>query len=751
MDYRHFIHHTHFLLTLTINFARWHHLLCIILHYCNAKSNITSKVKLRITPKESSYHLPPFVPLNCSINILVQHIFQISKNLMRSSRGYNTEDMYKLLIVALRHPEGGHGGESFWCTMLTKYGNRFFGGRSAGSLRDKWRKTIRDRGFELKAYKKELEKDLSEEKIRMIKAEVNGFVPPASMEEELEGSEEDKSRFTSQSVFLSTLQKKLRDNIRREELMYPIPEPEKESSGDDQTLGKEKNISDEEKTDINLEELMPNKKPRQIQRLAEYLDKTFESGEELKRIVQEREEDNKNMVFIHELDTGRLILKNVNQTEEPEECEMYYDIEERIEDIAKKYGAESGDLCKLLAQLSGDFAELEKYLQGEQVPLWTEFEDTVLQHPENISMYKQLEIIKGKEAMKKRREYLQIKQYLLSPKRKDNNHTSVSVMRLQLIKKEMINGNNEPVSSKEIAIHPPPPCTSAASTALQTLLEPNIKGRINFSESTSEIIDALIKSGIEQHIKQACTADNVLDFGDTPLIVSNTQSASADSVFIVPISNMGKLVIEYNECSPEFFIDNLYFGSVVQAQHVTEAQFEETMKNASMLLRPFRGTVARSNFILLLVLTIGLLLVVISSILLGIYVSWDITIGLLVVYLVGTGVYAVIMKKKGNRMLLYAHIALALYAKSETNRLYSKHGIKVRPGFLAKWIEFTAILTQTIHYFIYMRSIASLHQSSKQTPAISNQIDFHVLIVNSVNQYSVSARILPGIPSKRRL
>jgi len=332
---------------------------------------------------------------------------------MKSTREYNSEDLYKLLIIALRHPEGGHGGESFWCTMITKYGNRFFRGRSAGSLRDKWRKVLKERGFELKLYKKELEKDLTEEKIRAIKAEINGFVPPTQNVEA--GEEDEKFRVPNREDFIASLQKKLNEDIHKEEILYG-KSSNKQKTAFEQIIASDsendENMNDIETdnrpNDIDLAELMPNLQDKQIQKIAESLDKTYESGEELEKILKDREDDIKNLVFVHELDSGKITLKNISQTEIPEESKSFLEMNKKLEELSEKYTTDFSELIKLLAQVSGDYNDLEKYLQGEQIPLWTEFEDTVLQHPENVSMYKQLEIIKGKDLIKKRKEYLQL-------------------------------------------------------------------------------------------------------------------------------------------------------------------------------------------------------------------------------------------------------------------------------------------------------------------------------------------------------
>ena len=58
------------------------------------------------------------------------------------SRKYTDEDLYLMIAVVAHYPQGGHGGETFWNSMINLYKDKikFFNEKSAGSLRDKWRK-----------------------------------------------------------------------------------------------------------------------------------------------------------------------------------------------------------------------------------------------------------------------------------------------------------------------------------------------------------------------------------------------------------------------------------------------------------------------------------------------------------------------------------------------------------------------------------------------------------------------------------
>jgi hypothetical protein len=59
---------------------------------------------------------------------------------MKGRKQCTSEDLYRMLVVALKHPSGGYGGESFWAGMIKKFGGDFFGDVEASTLRSRWRK-----------------------------------------------------------------------------------------------------------------------------------------------------------------------------------------------------------------------------------------------------------------------------------------------------------------------------------------------------------------------------------------------------------------------------------------------------------------------------------------------------------------------------------------------------------------------------------------------------------------------------------
>ena len=77
-------------------------------------------------------------------------------------------------------------------------------------------------------------------------------------------------------------------------------------------------------------------------------------------------------------------------------------------DLSRIYKYKLEEVYILFEKLSGSFTTLARYLKGEKVSLWTDYEDYVLAHPEKEEMYKQLETTRTPEEIKRRKYYIGI-------------------------------------------------------------------------------------------------------------------------------------------------------------------------------------------------------------------------------------------------------------------------------------------------------------------------------------------------------
>ena len=76
------------------------------------------------------------------------------------------------------------------------------------------------------------------------------------------------------------------------------------------------------------------------------------------------------------------------------------------------------------------------------------------------------------------------------------------------------------------------------------------------------------------------------------------------------------------------------------------------------------------------------------SIILGIIINYVIAIILAAIYFIGLVLLIAKVKKLNHSILKITHFNLALALRNENDRLLTENGIKARPGFLSKWIEF---------------------------------------------------------------
>ena len=73
----------------------------------------------------------------------------------------------------------------------------------------------------------------------------------------------------------------------------------------------------------------------------------------------------------------------------------------------------------------------------------------------------------------------------------------------------------------------------------------------------------------------------------------------------------------------------------------------------------------------------------------GILYHWLLSFLVVLLFFVSVGAAYFTFKYFQNKYLRQAHFMLALFCRSENNRYYLEKNVELRPGFLAKWIEFT--------------------------------------------------------------
>ena len=71
--------------------------------------------------------------------------------------------------------------------------------------------------------------------------------------------------------------------------------------------------------------------------------------------------------------------------------------------------------------------------------------------------------------------------------------------------------------------------------------------------------------------------------------------------------------------------------------------------------------------------------------------GWGNMLLFIVLYLVSVPITGKIARCRHDRILRQSHFLLAVVCRAENNRYYLRRGIELRPGYLARWVEFNVI------------------------------------------------------------
>jgi len=237
---------------------------------------------------------------------------------------------------------------------------------------------------------------------------------------------------------------------------------------------------------------------------------------------------------------------------------------------------------------------------------------------------------------------------------------------------------------------------------LFSLLESSIKGKVISGDSIGDLVEKMKNSPIFDHLHNLnnpnlfSLENSALDFGEKPAVVRGKGLFKSCTNAITPCSTKSRLIVEYSECSPKFCLTGAYESSDLGEHHISLEQFTQTMTGATEILRPFRGIATQSDLCFMISTFIGIIVTIALGMILGALISYIITILLSSVFFISILAIFIWLRKRNARLLVYAHLALSLYARCENNRLYLKKKVLIRPGYMSKWVEFNMIPRNTI-------------------------------------------------------
>jgi hypothetical protein len=237
---------------------------------------------------------------------------------------------------------------------------------------------------------------------------------------------------------------------------------------------------------------------------------------------------------------------------------------------------------------------------------------------------------------------------------------------------------------------------------LLRLLRSSIKGKLITGDTAADMANVMQENPVFKHVAQLNSrrllneSNSALDFGDKPMMIGAKGAQQKSGAFVVPHTTPTRLVVEYAECEPRFNDKGCYESSKLCDHGITQREFSESVTQANETLMPLRGLATRTEIYSILILGIGLLLVLTAGILLGYFVSYYITLAMCVVYIAFLVVFILCIRRRNSRLLVHSHVALALLVRCLNNRLYLRHKVLVRPGYLGKWLEFNMIPAQNL-------------------------------------------------------
>eukprot|EP00347_Sterkiella_histriomuscorum_P007568 403348417 len=217
----------------------------------------------------------------------------------------------------------------------------------------------------------------------------------------------------------------------------------------------------------------------------------------------------------------------------------------------------------------------------------------------------------------------------------------------------------------------------------------------------NDYLEVVDKSQLEHHFGKylelnglnLLTLQNMpfVDLGQRPQSF-NPKKPEAEQIYVIPSSVFpNKLIIKYADCKPLFGLNGIadkYKKCNLEDKGVTLEDLQNSIMNASIYLRAYRGAVTRLDRINLINILVGLAVTIALSMSIGITIHWAFSLIFIVIYFFFAFISIKITKRKSNRYLRQAHFMLAVYCRSENNRFFMRKNIEMRPGFLGRWIEF---------------------------------------------------------------
>jgi len=119
-----------------------------------------------------------------------------------------------------------------------------------------------------------------------------------------------------------------------------------------------------------------------------------------------------------------------------------------------------------------------------------------------------------------------------------------------------------------------------------------------------------------------------------------------------------------------------------------QSQLEQTINLINETILPCKLRLAANDRKLSLYLLLGLLIVVIVAIVLGIFIHFALAGVIILGYIVGLILMIRKVFHENELLRKQIHFNVCLIVRNENERLFLKHNIKCKVGFMTEWLEF---------------------------------------------------------------
>ena len=148
------------------------------------------------------------------------------------------------------------------------------------------------------------------------------------------------------------------------------------------------------------------------------------------------------------------------------------------------------------------------------------------------------------------------------------------------------------------------------------------------------------------------------------------------------------VIVGQSECSFRFVVKpRTEAAPLVRNQKLDIGEFKEAIMRINAVMEPLRKQIDKNERILQGYLVGGLLLTLLLAVIFAVHVHFAVSIVLGLLYFVGLKILVDKLKQRDLLVTRNIHFNLALCLKNENERVFSRFGIKARPGYLSKWIE----------------------------------------------------------------